>query len=380
METKKMCKLNCVQRKKEIKFIDLNIDCLEYIFKFLGLIDLLQLAHTNKKLKTAAELAFSWRYRNMEIQLNGFNRRFNRQFHASSTKIVDIIGLGISLQTIRCFGHLIKKLRIAPEESYSHITRCNFIFVIRYVEKYCSKSLCDISIFWIEKDQIGCLEHLKKAFPKVKTVKINDLYVERTRFNKIFPNMESLTYDRFSKVSGLKTIQNHFPNLVHLKIAKFTTFPSVIHREAIATALSLNPQIQILYITYILDMQFIQIIHDCLPNLKQLKIICESKDVMQYKDKVIRFEHVKKLDITLFHCKKRYLEYIPDSQPLPQLRISSFELEELVLDVVFKDVHHNLKKLFLSDKYLSLLSEIDIEYWCRRFNPEFYTRLIKFRS
>lgn len=402
METKNVCEFNRVRRKKEVQFIiDLNIDCLEYICKFLSLKELLRLAHSNKQLKAAAELAFSGRYGNMDIQLKKLTPRyycFDSVRCVPEYNYIEISGLRLSLQTIRCFGHLIKILTIRPYIDI--VARWPFILLIRYVQKYCSKSLTDISIIWNKEIPVGCLEHLNKAFPKVKIVRICDRYVGKNRLNKLFPNMESLRYDRFNKVLGLKSIKNHFPNLVQLEIGSFLKYASDVHRETIATALSLNPQIQILSITYILDMQFIQIISDCLPHLKHLKLICESKNVMQYKDKTIRFKHVKKLDITLMHCEtgRRNIyesyKYIPNSGPMPEIKISSFELEELVLYVVFQayPIAYQCRHYFARntiearsdalkltnrtvEKPLSSLTEIDFEYWCRRFMPQFYRAL-----
>lgn len=46
----------------EKKLTDLNVDCLEQVFLYLSLKDLLNIVHANKQLKPAAELVFARKF------------------------------------------------------------------------------------------------------------------------------------------------------------------------------------------------------------------------------------------------------------------------------------------------------------------------------
>lgn len=411
MEKKKLCEFNLnklasVHKKKKVKsIIDLNIDCLEHIFKFLKLEDMLNVAHTCRKFKIPAAFAFNTIYGDKIIRIRDL-RIINLWGIREAEGIEfgpEILGLKECLQIVRCFGQFISKLIIISERYGKPESRIRFILVLCYVQKYCSNNLTDITI---GQCPIGSLEQLTKTFPQVKNVQICDRYVGRNRLNKLFPKMESLKYDKFDGALCLKSIENHFPNMKCLEIGQYKRekFKSnnlllTPRLESILNALRLNQQLHTLNITYTLKADFIQLISECLPHLKSLKIVCSTADFSKCcaNYEAIRFKHVNNLDIKLLHylynADHCFFRAVPLEKFLPTLRISSSELEELNLDVEFKILSRSEIWLFREQEYrqtntcplkltsyslgmpLWSLIEIDFEYWYKRLKPNFHKDL-----
>lgn len=148
------------------KLTDVNIDCLQHIFNYLNLRDLLTIADANKSLRLAADEIFSRNYRKKTIFLRIMFARSIDLLEISDQKI-EINDLKRSLQLIRCFGHLISKL----EYDYSIDTfpkrRSE---VDAYINEYCAQSLIQIEFFTITEQ---VFEHLKTSFENVKSVGFN---------------------------------------------------------------------------------------------------------------------------------------------------------------------------------------------------------------
>lgn len=122
---------------------DMNFDCLEKIFKCLDQNDLINVAESNKHLRSAAKLSFKSKFGKKQMILFGnefYRHRIERRR---------------SYQMLRCFGHLIKNLKIfASDESLylKHSSKQRIILelsksmfhLITYIKKYCKKTVTEI--------------------------------------------------------------------------------------------------------------------------------------------------------------------------------------------------------------------------------------------
>lgn len=100
--------------------------------------DLLNIADTNTQLKQAADTVFERKFGEKKFCLN-------RRRPTKAENFFNITELKSSLQTLRCFGHLITKLEVNSTtlrgSSLSHL--------FRYTTEYCSESLVELSLNFI---------------------------------------------------------------------------------------------------------------------------------------------------------------------------------------------------------------------------------------
>lgn len=127
------------QSANGLKLIDINIDCLEKIFAHASFDDFINIAHTNKQLKVAADLAFAKKYRNKQFN---FYARHERNRTKESDNMMFICDPKVALRLLRSFGHVISKMEFHAQNKRL------FNKVLRYTNEYCSVSyakLTDIS-------------------------------------------------------------------------------------------------------------------------------------------------------------------------------------------------------------------------------------------
>lgn len=116
----------------------MNDDCLEHIFLYLSLEDLLSIVHTNKLLKTAAEFAFARNFGRGKLVVlkNIYSEKSIVKFRINETEKVELPN---PYRLLRCFGHLISKQKI----DVSH-KLCTYK-VLKYLNKYCYESTTEIA-------------------------------------------------------------------------------------------------------------------------------------------------------------------------------------------------------------------------------------------
>lgn len=213
------------------KITDLNIDCLEYIFKKLDLIDLLFVADVCKYFKQAASLVYASNYGKMGISMFRFHKHIDC-FIKFSLGFIMISDLLICLKLLRCFGHLIPKLSMNWIDKYQEK-------IDEYVHEYCTGSLKEIGF---DSSQNVAIKSFTKSFPKVEIVKFMNCILSSHLFdlNMWFPQMRHLEIIRSYTVD--EGIANHFPNLQHLKIVGLDKHneKGVFLRSNIGNAIRLN--------------------------------------------------------------------------------------------------------------------------------------------
>lgn len=127
------------------KIIDLNMDCVEHILKYLYINDLLHVADSRKSLNDAVKHAFKSKYKKhvsigidfgarIEVQMkNGHNEKH--------------FTFGTILKFLRCFGELITTVDIVfCLDVYGNKDKINEFW--HYMSEYCSETLTELHIIF----------------------------------------------------------------------------------------------------------------------------------------------------------------------------------------------------------------------------------------
>lgn len=176
------------KKMAEMILTDVNDDCLEKIFMCLSLDDLLNIAHTNKQLKNAADLTFTRKFGKLDMLLYIHRVERNSKFFLFPNTVC-IIDLQTSLRLLRCFGHLLAHLDIrcssdSPTASYK---------LTRYANEYCSESLTKIE-FGAMKNVKDAFQSLSKPFLTVEIIRFYGciLGMDSTKIDALFPAKRGL--------------------------------------------------------------------------------------------------------------------------------------------------------------------------------------------
>ncbi|XP_055306315.1 uncharacterized protein LOC129570649 [Sitodiplosis mosellana] len=199
-EEEKLAKLGPQPNDGTTKLTDVNVDCLEHIFKNLSLIDLLNVADSNKQLKPAADLVFASRYGKQWIFILSRYKSiliFERNMYPPTVQIPR----SFRLKLLRCFGHLITKLDITHDKHMD-----------AYVNEYCAESLVEIKF---QRCKASTLDDLKKPFTQVKTLCFDSckLGSKLSELDKWFPKVRRLEFTDRNETAV------HFPHLQHLTLS-----------------------------------------------------------------------------------------------------------------------------------------------------------------
>lgn len=116
-----------------IEIIDLNIDCLEHIFGFLKMEDLLNVTDAQKIFKPIAERVIARKYLKKEtiIKLN-ISQNTRDRLHIRSMNFIMIQDLKTSLQLLRSFGHFVLELHVLYTKDVKKSEE-----LLRYIYEYC---------------------------------------------------------------------------------------------------------------------------------------------------------------------------------------------------------------------------------------------------
>lgn len=166
------------------------LDC-NYFLTYLCLVDLCNVAQTNSYLMEAARIEFSRRYRQKTIRLS-LNDIKNEDFDERKRHVI-IYGLRYSLMFLRFFGDLTENLELDiagakknPED-----------YVWLYLNKFCSKSLISLCIYYADFD----------------------LY---TNFECIFEKLRKIVFHCCDFYNNLHDIHLMFPNVLDVEVENWT--------------------------------------------------------------------------------------------------------------------------------------------------------------
>ncbi|XP_055326382.1 uncharacterized protein LOC129580199 [Sitodiplosis mosellana] len=357
-EEEKLAKLGPDPNLCTTKLTDVNVDCLEHIFKNLSLIDLLNVADSNKQLKPAADLVFASRYGKQSIEINlefKFVRIFER--NQQTAKILWLF----CFKLLRCFGHSITKLKIIYGSSQNATLD---VKIDRYVSKYCSKSLVEIEL---KHCASRTLNDLKKPFSSVESLYFVscELGSKLSELNKWFPKVQRLEFLGANELSDCNDIAVNFPDLQHLSLYLPDVEKNRLNQKHFAELLRLNPNLQKLYIYGHIDAKHLQSFSKHLQHLESLEIHPFGY-FSNAKNGTAHFPNVRKLKL------RGWARRFPMTfDKLEELIVISIVMDQTLANFISK--HKTLTKLnYAGNKYgepgallkitLPALDEVDFGY------------------
>lgn len=256
-----------------IRLTDMNVDCLEQIFLYLSLTDLLNIADTSKQLKPAAELAF------VRLLKRGILIFYGAicTIRVNKTKQFAVRN---PYRLLRCFGHLIWNLEYQKYPQHNEL---------KYINQYCSESLVNIRICSLRSIR----RYMSKPFSKVETVIFS--YKWDSNFNrlpKLFPNVRTLTINAYFENMCIAV---NFSHLKQVNVKYYSIF------KFYAKILRANPQIRYLYINPLNhDVKLLRNANQFLQFLEHLHLIYVETMYKYFEEKFVDFTHVKVLQIDYY--------------------------------------------------------------------------------
>lgn len=231
------------------KITSLNDNCLERIFDYLELKDLLNVADSNKRLKSVADMVFALKFSERELNFIDYTPILGSNFITSPAEI-HVGDVKSSLQLLRCFGHSISRIAINRNESkINHPKDCaNVAFsrILLYVNEFCSESLTKINI----QGGASCrIDRLENAFVKVETVHICNCEISNeVQLSALFPQVRRM-YLYGIQITDWKSIGGNFSRLDDLKVYRIrlnkTEF-EIFNSKYCAAILKSNPKLKVI--------------------------------------------------------------------------------------------------------------------------------------
>lgn len=288
-----------------LKITDVNHDCLEKVCSYLCFDDLLSVADTSKHLRTAANLVFTLKYAKKWVHLHEFIYSPNRKVEIKDK--IEVYNWKTSYKILRCFGHLISKLdidlQITFASSFGNKLKPFLVSadrLIEYVYEYCADSLTRMRIKGLPD---GSLNNAPKPFSSIEDVHISaGSNFDENQLTRLFPKLRSLMYGNFYWKDTISSmcIDGHFPHLEHMELRspyhdiqdEFSKMCTPIHSFLLS-----NPQLQSLTMPFISNVNIIQIINECVPNLQNLSLVDHFERISKYNGSTVHFKYVRKFGI-----------------------------------------------------------------------------------
>ncbi|XP_055322655.1 uncharacterized protein LOC129578327 [Sitodiplosis mosellana] len=233
-----------------IKITDLNQFCLEKIFAYLPLEDLLNVSDSNKYLRSATRMPFVWSYARKSVRIDlqcimnydtdkeiiMFEPYTNIPKQPGDEDIV-IVDLKKSFQILRCFGGLIIELNFFHFSFSNKKKSKNYNRIMSYIGEFCAESLKKVSFH-----NGSGFEGFEKPFLNVEDLTIHFVNLKEKCLSSLFPKLNRLHFNCF-RDNALSVLSEYFPNLHHLKLGM-----GVSVFDNLATIFQLNPHIRSLSI------------------------------------------------------------------------------------------------------------------------------------
>lgn len=265
-------KLRRTKRNHPLKITDITQLCLENIFIYLSLSDLLNVADSNKILATATHAPFAQLYARKMIRIQQWKSKTNRYppFNVGVDDI-EVYTFKMSLKMLRHFGGQIKRLDMNYDLQLNNAL-FNYRTVSKYVNTYSRNSLKKLEI-----RPVLTFKYFSQSFSNVESLKIGKCALKEIDLCKMFPNLRSLEFEDF--IPNIKAESNRFSQLSHFKISLYQQ-PSIARQLAAASVLKL------------------------IPKLKKLDIITENFEF--YEENMDKLQTIESLNITLFDWPSQF--------------------------------------------------------------------------
>lgn len=132
------------QSKKSVNIVDVNQFCLEEIFMYLDLEDLLNVANASKYLRPATMTPFTRSHGDKWIDLRHIDK--NQKLFVESNNEITIFSLKTIFQMLRCFGQSISQLNLFAPYCNANQFR-NYRRILHYMNEYCVESLTNLKFY-----------------------------------------------------------------------------------------------------------------------------------------------------------------------------------------------------------------------------------------
>lgn len=341
------------------KITNVNTDCLEIVFKHLGLSDLLNVADSCKHFKEAADIVFTAKYGKKAVVIS--------EIHASRIRLLDvkdsylkIDDLKTILQLLRCFGHLISKLKINLEfaSDSERITKFgaeSIGLLVVYIGLFCLNSLTNLKI---KKGPVQVLNLLKRPFLRMERVELqtrnSKFRLNKSWFSKLFPNVRHLKYESiFGRITDFECIDGRFPSLERLDISypfihckNIFNLCSITDEECIAQnpnlngTLHLNPQLRSLSLPFVSDFRILRKISEHQQQLECLSFQYAPKDLLKNDEIPVHFRSLRKLKICFCSPNRRQDSELigigTQGNEMQKIPLSFNQLEELTIQTCYQ--------------------------------------------
>lgn len=371
----------------KLNITDLNQFCLEHIFTYLDLEDLLNVADANKHLRPATIGPFTQKYGTKWIKFNEAAGQLSIE-----NDQIKIHNFKTFFQMLRCFGQSIHKLDIFDRHicttwkcSFIYILRChylcNYCRILDYMNEFCAEALTNVEFY----SPIG-FEYLEKPFANIEylTITKNSL-LEKKCLGAVFPKLKSLRFPiRLHDFSS--AIVDYFPTLQHLELDLRNSMLDNC-KHAVIDLFRLNSHIKSLKIL-IPNFSCLGEISDHLQAVENLDVhvIITDLDRSQFNCNLIHFSNVKQFNLKLnirkfrngdfnlaklpfqfdqlkeFFFRKRqseyndlYSEFLSKNPTIEKLTFGILSNDDVTIDDVT-----NTKRL---QKMLPSLNEISFDNW-----------------
>lgn len=337
---------------EEIKITDVNTDCLEQIFNLLPMEDLVNLSNTSSHFKEAADIVISRKFAKKALLINDVSVCQAPVIDEQST-CIKLSDLGLMFQVFRCFGHLIRELRVCGKNSVDlpgqtmDFRKRSIALLSYYIGHYCGNSLNKLII----TKEIS-FNILNRRFLKVEMVQINSIHSYRDLlkpnwFNYMFPNVRHLKYGNAD--TDFHCIVAHFPKLEHLDISyehsncrdSSSTIAVTDHQLSTANAniiksLSLNPQLKKLALPYTSDIQILRSTSEQLRQLEYLSFRYGPTEKHDSEMNTIRFSSIKRVKIYLCSPTQRRSTFGSADNEMMQIPFLFENLNALVMRTCYR--------------------------------------------
>lgn len=273
-----------------LQLVDINDDCLEFIFQYLRIRDLINVAAAHDRFILASCSVFSRRCKDEWMYLDGNTLR--REFKENGSRMalkgeIIVEGKKRLKQFFQLFAHSIANLSVQirsnDRNSIDH----------RFVLKHCSAGLVKLTLNQCS-DMV--LRTIDKPFEGVKELCISDDFL-RSNLSQLsvwFPAMDTLLLDEVNFMAQ--------PDLCsQLKHFEMINEDALIPLPTIKQLLRMNPQLKSLNLRCDYDADFLRTISEYLPKLEELSLFSPNDLFKSFGTQNFIFENVKKFTLSNSH-------------------------------------------------------------------------------
>lgn len=259
------------------KIEDVYYDCLEHVFNYLNLEDLMNLADAIKAIRRDAATFFANKHKGKCIKVEPNN---NKLIAVSvEDQSISIHKLTLASKIIRLFGKSITKIQITYNCILNGGVKCYFIRqsldilrkrLMLYINKYCSKTLKTLIL--VGPIYLSIAE-AKTAYENLEELSLigGCIGFNASQFNEFFPNLRKMELFRccFDDPHGFVATYQH---LEHLRIYFLRFAPSSFKMDNVKEILNLNPQLKTFGYFDDCKLTFLKYINQKLKQLKTLEL------------------------------------------------------------------------------------------------------------